>query len=191
MRMNSNKSLEWLLNPFTRLAGWKAFGLGIIASVVMAVTGSYSSVAFDGVLDAHFIGLNAVQALSMTGLSLTSLVLVFWLTGLIVAKPFRLIDLAGTMILAKAPYIFLALIGFLVTSPNPMTLINQPSIILEYPGFLGALFLSIPITIWSIVLMFNAYKTSCGLKERVLTISFIVALIIAEGISKMLIFLLM
>ena len=69
--MNSNKSLEWLLNPFTRLAGWKAFGLGIIASVVMAVTGSYSSVAFDGVLDAHFIGLNAVQALSMTGLSLT------------------------------------------------------------------------------------------------------------------------
>ncbi len=189
--MKCNKSLEWLINPFTRLAGWHALTLGVILSVIMTIIGYYSGVAFDGVLDIHFLKLSVIESLSMTGLSLISLIIIFWITGIIIAKPFRFIDLAGTLTLTKTPYIFLALIGFMVTPPDPIDIISKPEIIFQNYGLVIALILSIPITIWSVILMFNAYKISCGLKGKVLAVSFTIALIIAEGVSKTLIFFIM
>jgi hypothetical protein len=42
--------------------------------------------------------------------------------------------------------------------------------------------------VWSIVLMHSAYKVSCGLKGSTLTVSFIIALFVAEAVSKLLIY---
>lgn len=186
--MNAEKSLEWIYNPFTRLAGWPALGLGLLAAFLMAVIGSYSQVLFDGVVDVHFKTTTLTQTLSLVGISLASLVGVFWLTGLIVAKPFRFIDLAGTLTLAKTPFLLMALAGFLVTPPDAQTILSNPMVIVQNTGFLGVLILSLPVMVWSIVLMHNAYKVSCGLKGSTLTISFIVALFVAEAVSKLLIY---
>jgi len=91
--MNAEKSFEWIYNPFTRLAGWTALGLGLLAALLMAGLGAYSHVVFDGVIDVHFQSTDLVNTLSLVGISLASLILVFWVAGLIVAKPFRFIDL--------------------------------------------------------------------------------------------------
>lgn len=189
--MNTEKSVEWIYNPFTRLAGWPALGLGLLAALLMAVIGSYSQVCFDGVIDVHFKTTNLPQALSLVGISLASLVVVFWIAGLIVAKPFRFIDLAGTLSLAKAPFLIMALVGFLVTPPDAQSIMANPMVIVQNTGFLGVLILSLPIMVWCIVLMHNAYKVSCGLKGSPLTISFIVALFVAEALSKLLIYVLL
>jgi hypothetical protein len=154
----------------------------------MAGFGAYSQVVFDGVIDVHFQSTDLVNTLSLVGISLASLIVVFWLAGLIVAKPFRFIDLAGTLTLAKAPFLIMALTGFLATPPDMESILNNPMVIVQDPGFLGVLILSLPVMVWSIVLMHNAYKVSCGLKGSTLTISFIIALFVAEAVSKLLIY---
>lgn len=186
--MNTEKSFEWIYNPFTRLAGWSAMVLGLLAALLMSIVGTYSQVVFDGVIDVHFQSTDLLKSLSLVGISLASLVLVFWLAGLIVAKPFRFIDLAGTLTLAKAPFLIMALAGFLVTPPDLESVLANPMIIVQNPGFMGVLILSLPVMVWSVVLMHNAYRVSCGLKGRTLTISFIVALFVAEAVSKLLIY---
>jgi hypothetical protein len=186
--MNAEKSFEWIYNPFTRLAGWTALGLGLLAALLMAGLGAYSHVVFDGVIDVHFQSTDLVNTLSLVGISLASLILVFWVAGLIVAKPFRFIDLAGTMALAKAPFLIMALTGFLATPPDMESILNNPMVIVQDPGFLGVLILSLPVMVWSIVLMHSAYKVSCGLKGSTLTVSFIIALFVAEAVSKLLIY---
>ena len=52
MKKNNNWNLLW--NPFIRVAGWQAFGVGIIIVLISAVLASYGNLAFDGAIDAHF-----------------------------------------------------------------------------------------------------------------------------------------
>lgn len=185
--MKTKSSIEWMFNPFTRLAGWPALGLGLAAVVLMAVIGAYSQVIFDGVIDVHFASVDLKDALALASIGLGAQVVVFWVAGLLLGKSVRFIDVAGTLSLAKAPFLMMAFIGFLVTAPDARQLVENPMIIVQNTGFMGALLLSLPIIAWSITLMHNAYKVSCGLSGSTLTISFIVALLVSEALSKLLI----
>ena len=67
-------------------------------------------------------------------------------------------------------------------------LIKDPTIVFHSISFIILILLSIPVTIWSIILMFNALKVSCGINGNKLGSAFIIALLVAEVISKILIF---
>jgi len=117
------------------------------------------------------------------------LIVVMWLTGLIVSKNFRFIDILGTMTLAKAPFLILAIAGFFTTAPNLSEIYKNPYVIFESISFIILMVLSLPVIIWSITLMYNALKVSCDVKGSKLTVAFIIALFISEALSKVLIYL--
>jgi hypothetical protein len=188
MKKNNNWNLLW--NPFIRVAGWQAFGVGIIIVLVSAVLASYGNLAFDGAIDAHFgDNITIAQSLLVTGISLLSVVLSMYVIGLIISKNFRFVDILGTMTLARAPFLILAVLSLFAISPDVEQVLQNPMIVLDYPSFLVLGVISVPIIVWYIALMYNALKVSTGTKGTKLTIGFIGGILVAEVISKLLIYL--
>ncbi|MDI9605738.1 MAG: hypothetical protein QM305_10550 [Bacteroidota bacterium] len=184
MKMKSNNwNLIW--NPFTRVAGWQAFWVGMVIVVASAVLASYGNLLFDGAIDAHFgndVGI--VQSLAVTGISLLSVVVAMYLAALIISKSIRFIDILGTMTLARAPFLLLAIISPFVSYPTVDQLLQDPVVLFKYPWSLLFILISLPVIVWFIALMYNGFKVSTGAKGTKLVIAFIVALLSAEVVSK-------
>ena len=188
--MKNNGVLSMLLNPFTRIAGWQAFGLGMIGIILMGIMGSLNGTAFDGVLDMHMKKITLLQSFEYLLISLTCLVFVMWISGLVISKSFRFIDILGTMTLAKFPYIILAIAGFFVEIPDMSNIMNDPYSVFQNIPFIILLALSLPVTIWNIALIYNAFKVSCDISGPKLTVTLIIGLLVAEILSKVLTYLL-
>lgn len=186
--MNNNKFLMLLIQPFTHIAGWQAFALGLAFTALMGVTGTWSKVYFDGVLDMH---LTQHASLSTSFMYLcvntASLVLTMYLASLIIGKNIRFIDILGTMTLAKAPYLLLAIAGFFTQSPDMNEIMSHPELLFKSTSFIIVTLVSIPVIVWSVTLMYNALKISSGAKGTKLTTAFIIALLCAEILSKIII----
>ena len=190
--MKSKEIFSLMINPFTRIAGWQAFGLGLVIVVLTGIIGTFSNTAFDGVIDMHLTQkLTFVHSFGFLCIDIVSLVLVMTITGFIISKGFRIIDILGTMTLAKAPYLILAIAGYFTVSPDINEIMKNPLIVFQSVSFVILTLLSIPVTIWGITLLYNALKISCGVKGSKLTIAFIIALLVSEIISKILIYKLM
>ncbi len=187
---NNNWSLIW--NPFTRIAGWQAFGVGIVIVIISAVLASYGNLVFDGAVDAHFGNhIGVAKSLIITGISLLSVVLAMYVVGIIISKNFRFVDILGTMTLARAPYLLLAVLAPFATFPDIEQILQNPMIVLEYPSIIIIGIVSVPILVWSIALMYNGLKVSTGAKGTKLTVGFIVGILVAEIISKIFIHLIL
>lgn len=181
------KSKGWNLiwNPFIRIAGWQAFWVGIVIVVASAVLAGYGNLSFDGAIDAHFgDDLGVAASLAVTGISLFSVVIVMYMAALIISKSTRFIDILGTMTLARAPFLLLAIISPFVTYPTVDQLLQNPLILLGYPLLLLFMLISFPVIVWFIALMYNGFKVSTGAKGKKLVVGFIVALLAAEVVSK-------
>lgn len=175
----------WIYNPFTYLAGLKALLIGLIIVCLSAFLGTFNNVHFDGVIDMH-MGTPAPASFFYleTLISILVMSVCLFISGLILSKSkIRIIDVIGTQTLSKAPMIVLAIIAFIPYfhfsfSPDMKTIpVNAIVIAL----------LCIPFTIWSVILMYNAYSVSCNISGNKAIISFIVVLIISEILSKLLI----
>jgi len=189
--MKSKDIFGLMINPFTRIAGLPAFGLGLLFTTLIGFFGAANGVIFDGVLDVHFPGkVTIIDSFLYLAIDLFSLVLVMFIAGLFVSRSFRFVDILGTMTLSKAPFLILALAAYFVTVPDMKDILEDPSIVLQSASFLFILILSFPIIIWNITLVYNAFKVSCDVKGTTLNINIIFGLLISEIISKALIYLL-
>ena len=187
--MKSKDIFSLMLNPFTRIAGWQAFGIGLTVVIITGITCTFSHVAFDGVIDMHLThNLSFLNSFEFLAIDMFSVVIIMTATGLIISKSFRFIDILGTMTLSRAPFIILAIAGYFTVSPDINELIKNPLIVLQSVSFILLILLSIPVTIWTIILMFNALKISCGVNGSKLGAAFILALLVSEIISKILIY---
>lgn len=174
-----------MLNPFTRIAGLQAFGLGLVFVVLMGIIGTYGNVSFDGAIDMHLAKqMTFTYSFSLLAIDITCVVLVMWIAGLIISKNFRFVDILGTMTLAKAPFILLAIAGFFTKAPDMAEVMKNPMVILSSASFLALIIFTVPVLIWSIALMYNALKISCGVEGSKLTVAFIIAILVSEAISK-------
>lgn len=176
------------VNPYRRIAGWEAALSGLLILLIATLTGKYSSTVFDGAIDLHLVQHTDFSfAFGSMAIGIVSLIAVMSLAGYIAAKGFRLIDMAGTILLSKAPLLLASLAGFLTTVPNPEDMQKNPAILLQSSSFLLVTFLLIlPLSVWSIVLLFNAFKTVTGAKGSRLAVAFIVGLVVAETVSVVL-----
>jgi len=169
--------MKWLINPFERIAGWQALFIGLIAMALTAVIGKINNVAFDGVLDVHAGIFSFIASFAMQAVNLLSAFLTMWIAGVCFSKAkVRAIDIAGTMALARAPMLLLAVICFL-----PVT----PAGLYDVPRIAVFLVICLPFIAWTIALMYNAYTVSCHLKGVKAVVSFIGALLVAEVVSKL------
>lgn len=186
-----NNISEWLFNPFKRIAGIEAFIIGLTIAAVAAVIGSFSGVVFDGIIDVHFDKqLTLSKSLICSGIDIVILVLFMYLAGLIVAKGFRFVDMLGTMTLSRAPFILLAIAGFIASPPDLQEIYRNPFIILESKGFVVMMLLTIPVIFWVIILMYRAFTITTGVNNTKSLLAFIGAFFLAELISKLVILLL-
>ncbi len=162
--MKSNSFWGLIFNPFTRIAGWQAFVIGIIISGLTGIVGTLSGVVFDGVLDAHTgPDINYLTSFVCLGVDIVSIVLVMWLAALIVSRDFRFIDIFGTMTIACAPMLPVAFAAFFAPAPpDPAALITDPASFMT-PGSIIFMLIAIGCIIWHIALIYNAMKVSCNI----------------------------
>lgn len=184
-----NRILSFFINPFTRIAGWQALSWGIVILLLTAYMGFKSGVYFDGVLDFHYID-NVLLWKSIIILiaDILAITCTLGISALIIGKKFRWIDLLGTLTLSRFPFMILAFVALFSTAPNLKSILENPTSIFQSISFVILLILSFPVLIWFVVLTLNAYKVSCDIKGNKATISFIISLLTAEIISKIIFF---
>lgn len=193
--MKDNTITSWLFTPFKYIAGLKALIIGLIVMLILSLLGYFSNTNFDGALDIHYGCLDTTTPYIIHMIyqlvGWLSLTVVFYITARIITKStVRLIDIASTMALSKAPLILAALVGFIpsfhiclgdLDSQNIVAitdLLKNNIIMLSVLGII-----TIILSIWSILLMYNAYSVSANVKGIAGIASFIIALIIAEILS--------
>ncbi len=178
-----------LFNPFTRIAGWQAFALGMVFVLLTGVIGAYAGVAFDGALDSHITETVSMRdSFLFLGIDVVSIVGILFIAGLIISKQLRFVDILGTMTLARVPMILLVLLGLFVTPVSVEEIMANPMIVLYNPGLIIFSILGVVTLIWVVALMYNGFKVSTGAKGSKLIIGFIIGLIVAEVASKILIY---
>ena len=182
--MKNDWKLLW--NPFSRIAGWQAFAIGLVICVITTAVGKYANLAFDGAIDAHGGGdaFTMTQAFLLAGISLLSVVVVMYLLAFALTRQFRFIDILGTMTFARFPFFIMAIAAFYTKFPSTDEIINNPLSIMSNISLIIFGIISIPVGIWVIALMYNAFKVSTGAKGPKLIAIFITGLILAEIISK-------
>jgi len=179
------------VNPFEKIAGWQALGLGLQPILIIAILGSELGVYFDGALDLHLSGspYSLWKALAMLSICIASIIFMFLLAGIIFSKNFRVIDVIGTTILAKAPFLFLTLAGFIPLPEilqDTKAIIDNPYSIFSF-SLIAIILLTIPITIWLFALHYHAFKVSLNIRKNLRVVVFIFALLFAEILSKVII----
>ena len=187
--MRNKEIFKLIFNPFHKIAGWEALGLGGVTAIATALIGRFSNAVTDGALDLHLVQQTTFAHTAMfTGISFISLIVCMTIAAFAISKSFRIVDIAGTISLAKAPILLAVLLGFFTTVPDQKAIIANPMILLTSATFIVVTLLIIPISIWSIALMFNAFKVSTGAKGTSLVMTFIIALVASEIFSKSIIF---
>ena len=178
-----NEKTQILFNPFRYIAGYAGFLLGIgiifLLSFVSWITGTHqfgvlrfrlaSDTTFLYFLFDHFIHWILVSTF-------------LYLAGLIFSSSkIRWIDIAGTSAISRAPLVLFPLIRLI---PYFQSFITRYSI-----HFLLLTSIHIIIVIWSIALLYNAFRISCNLVRQKSAMAFIICILLAEIITQLFIFL--
>ena len=187
-------SLILLLNPFTRIAGWKAFFLGIFIVAITLFVSQFSHTYFDGAIDAHFSdSFDLKLAVFYQAVALVTLVLSMYLITLPFIKGVRFQDMLGTITFARFPFLLMTIFGIFVDSSFMAdigrSIQTQTAAMTDIFKLGGIIIVMAILGIWSLILLFNAFKVSSGLKSSKLFIAFFIGLFIAEIISKIIIYL--
>ncbi len=184
---------RWLFNPFVRIAGTTSLIGGLVAIGVGGLAAAAAGIRFDGLLDMHFVQSVPVWLPILEGfLNWITISVLFVLIGQFFGggSGVRLIDIAGTQALARAPLVPAAAICTLPLIRN--SLAELPPAIQNYdfaavgPGVLFASLLMLAGIVWMVVLMWNAFSVSCNIKGGRGIALFAVALVIGELSTKFL-----
>lgn len=196
------KLTEILFSPFQRVAGGTALGLGLGAILAAALVGAAQGLHFDGVLDVHagyhapwwlFVAEGLINWLCLAGLLLGA-------GRMISGTAFRAVDLLGTQALARWPMLVAALAclapGFhrysaaLVKALGDLKPGAAPA--LPEGGADAAVFALVTLvvlacTVWMVALMWKSFSLCCNVRGGKAVAYFVAGLLVAEGLSKVLI----
>jgi len=194
--------VKLLFRPFEYVSDFKALIIGIVAIALSGLLNVFSGTHFDGVLDVHFGDSKSYSYLFMLEgvINWISFAVLLFIAGKIFSSSsIRFIDVFGTIAMARWPLFIVSVFSLLIPhqavdqfimakalNVNAPVTIEMYEIIL----FIVLTLVMILVTVWVIILMYRAYSVSCNLKGAKGVWSFIVALLIAEVLSKYLIYLL-
>jgi hypothetical protein len=194
--------VKLLFRPFEYVSEFKALTIGIAAIALSGLLNVFSGTHFDGVLDVHFGDSKSYSYLFLLEgvINWISFSVLLFVSGKIFSpSSIRFIDVFGTIAMARWPLFIVAILSLVIPHQTVDQFImakainiNAPVVVEMYEIVLFIILslVMILVAIWVIILMYRAYSVSCNLKGAKGVWSFIVALLIAEVISKYLIYLL-
>ncbi|MBN1184128.1 MAG: hypothetical protein JXB49_17680 [Bacteroidales bacterium] len=180
-----------LFNPFEYIAGTKALIIGILILLASSVLDFYSERTLP-----MGMSVNLTKYLSINLGSFVIFSVLLFIVGLIFStSKVRFIDVIGTQALARYPGIIASLISFIPAYNRFLThtysKIMQKACVIDLSTFeiVSSLILylcTLLMGIWTMILMFNAFKVATNLKgERgvlIFVITWIVWLVTVLGI---------
>lgn len=195
-----SKKLSRVYNPFEKIAGWKAFGIGILILCVTTVLGYFTHAVFFGISIKLVDSVTWCRAFSLQFLGLGVTVAVMYLIALLAAKRVRFQDILGTVTLAKYPLILTPFIFWIfggrtmeisdriiqTIQTNPREIVNILTIS-DYAVLMGFSVLSLAIAVWTIALLFHAFRVSTNLKGAKCGLLFTAIALISEIIINVVI----
>ena len=192
---------KWIYNPFEFVAGWKAFGIGVVILCLTTIVGYFGSMVFYGAGAKTVPNITWGMAFSLQFLGLSVTVVVMYLGALFFAKNVRFQDILGTVTLSKYPLLLMALLNFPigkkmaefgkeVMEMNVSELANMKFTFTfsDLAPLLIFSFFSIILMIWLITLLFNAFRVSTNLKGVKCVVLFISTIFISEIITSVLVY---
>jgi hypothetical protein len=184
-------------NPFEKYSAKKLVPFGILFTIIGVFLAYNFNAIFDGVLDLHFSNSsNIYQILTFIIVDIALLANVLVIFGKYINPKTRMIDIYTTVLIAKIPaYLFTIMNAnsfsynfgqklkqFIATRNfQIITTIDIGFIILQTVASMFMLF-------WTISLLYNGFKTATNTKETKDKLLFVAAIILAEIISKIIIY---
>jgi hypothetical protein len=167
-------------NPFNQIAGIKSLNFGLVGLLIVTYLAYKTGTHFNGLLNID-LAKDSDYWVFITE-SFSNWVLIsasMYISGLILSKSkLRVIDILGTTLLSRIPLIITPLVRIIP--------LFQSFVILSWQMYFIYGFYLISL-VWTIILLFNAYKISCNLKDEKLIISFIICMILSEICTKLII----
>jgi len=189
------KKINWsfLINPFTKIAGWQAFAIGIVIVAATVLVGYTNNIYFPGLLSVKMpSNITLANAFLFQFIGLASIVILMYLSALIFAKNIRFQDILGTVTLSRAPFLILAALGFIVGEISESSMIDSIKDgtfnLTNHIGLFIFGLLCILFCIWVIALLYNAFKVSTGIRNNRILI-FIAVIILSEILAGVIIYL--
>lgn len=196
--MNDSPSLAALLwNPFRRIAGGPALGIGLVVLLVTGLFAAPTRTHFDGVLDTHVGSPAPLWFFLAEGLvNWLSLASTLWIAGAILKglRAFRALDLYGTQALARWPFVFTAFACYLPPFQSmtaKMIEAVEAGVLLpratagEWIAFSLVSIVMLLVTIWFVALSWQSFRISCDARGGKAIGAFVVAILVAEVVSKL------
>jgi hypothetical protein len=166
-------------NPYLTIAGLTAFLPGLSGLLLTSYLAYRTGTHFNGLANIDFAKDSDFRVYLFENCShWIILSVLLFASGLLLSKSrIRAIDIAGTTLFSRIP---------LILTPLIRTLTVFQSFVIQSAQMYFLIGVYLISMIWTIVLLFNAYKVSCNLKNERLIISFAVVMIFSEILTKIL-----
>jgi hypothetical protein len=187
---------ELVCNPFTKIAGWKAFAVGAVIVCATVVVGYWNDAYFTAIQMKAGRNLTPALCFAIQTVGLLSMVILMYPAALFLAKQVRFQDILGTVTLARYPYLFLALLMFyfnpkimpvterlLETAASGGKISNALLPVADYLLLLLFALFAMLFIVWYIALLYNAFKVSTGIKGYKTAILLTAIILVSETVT--------
>jgi len=186
-----------LFNPFEKYSEKTLIIFGLIFSALGCLLAFCFNARFDGAIDMHFVETVSIyEIVTDQIINIFCLSLLLFITARYINRKARLIDILCTVTIARIPFYLLTFSNInnyfykismrMVENVQPASMrdpdILDLSIILVF-GMFTILFL-----VWFFVLLWNGFKVSCNAKGTKHALLFTADIILAEVLSKTIIY---
>lgn len=185
-----------LFNPFEKYSDTILIVFGLLFTLIGGYLGFVFNARFDGVIDLHFVkNVSIFNPLLDISIDIVTLTICLFVVGKLINNKTRCIDILSATMIARIPFYFITFFNAnnkaYAISERILTLVKSNQIntleALDVFYLMLMTFAIIASLIWSMVLLFNGFKTAVNAKETKHTLFFIGTLIFAEILSKILI----
>ncbi len=187
-----------MLRPFEIIQEKQLFLIGLFLLLLASIFAFLTHTRFDGVLDMHLTNhIQWYQPFLDNGINTLCLTLFFYLLSLLQPTKARIIDLLNVALICRIPLYFTLLtnIGginketteYIVNHlDNPLAIKELPLINLLVLG--GGALLALGALVIMGFLIYNGYKNATNAKKASHLVLLLVAVLAAEGVSKLLVY---
>ncbi len=189
--------MKFLFNPFERYSEKVLLTVGTLFTLMGSFLALKFKARFDGILDFHFVSeVLPQQPLIDNVIDIFCLTVLMFLVGRYLNSRTRWVDILVMVIVARIPYYLLPLLDInstmtdvtkeLLQSVNAGQVDQISSSVL----FITLLFsvIVILVLVWHVYLLYQGFKVAVNAKSTKAVVLFFVTLLLAEVVSKYLVF---